>query len=157
MRYFSSDTVRNRMDKNCRTRRYVTGNLREQTPKPCGGSLPDPRYESFHDGYAGKQHLALDETSGGVVGEDTGSLGTQSGPGVEPPHQTEYLVWIAKIAVAIGLLDLCGMVPMRLRSVVTSQTTRVLDVELMATGLTTWSGTATGSGRKVPRNRTVPS
>ena len=76
-----------------------------------------------------------------------GRSATQPGAGVEPPQQAEHLGWIVEIAVAIGLFDLCGMVPMRLWPVVASEASRVLDVELMS-GMADHMGRNRGGVRK---------
>jgi hypothetical protein len=107
------------------------GQLRKQMPQSSSGAVTDASHEALQRRDTREENFASDQTSGGEIEQDTGPLRTEPSPAIQPPEQAEDLAGIMKIAIAIGLLNLGGMIPMGIARVVVLQARGVVQAKLI--------------------------
>jgi hypothetical protein len=106
------------------------GQWRPQRPQSGSGAVTDASHEALQRRDTREEHCAFDQTSGREIEQDPGPLRTEPRPAMQPPEQAETLAGVMKIAIAIGLLNLGGMIPMGIARVVVLQTCGVVQAEL---------------------------
>jgi len=132
--------------------------LGQGLPQRRRGSFTDCRDQAGQHSGPREQNLALEQPGGREVEQRPRALGTQAGPGVQPPEQIRQGVGVGEVGVAVSALDLPGVLTV-------GGVAPGVALEHPGSAIPSWEArcaatahrTSVGSGRNVPRYRTVHS
>src|SRR5712691_4384013 len=100
-------------------------------PEAGGAAITDARHQALQSRDPRQEHFAFYQTRRRELEQDTRPLRTEPRPAIQPPDQAEALAGIMKIAIAIALLNLASMIPMRIARVVVLQARGIVQPELL--------------------------